>query len=173
MSKFKIISNLFFVLFIALFIFPERAFAICPVCTIAVGAGVGLSRYFGVDDTITGLWIGALTVSMIMWTINWLNKKNIKFIGRKIITTIFYYALIVIPLFYTGIMGHVLNKMWGIDKLLIGIMFGSFFFFIFGLGYQYLKKKNNNKAYFPFQKVVMPVAPLIILTIIFYFLTRR
>lgn len=173
MSKFKVINILFWLLFATLFVFPDRAFAICPVCTIAVGAGVGFSRYLGVDDAVIGLWIGGLTVSMIMWTINWLNKKKIKFYGRKIITTLAYYGLIVIPLFYTGIMGHALNKMWGVDKLLIGIIFGSVFFFIFALGYQYLKKRNNNHAYFPFQKVAMPVAPLIILTIVFYFITRR
>jgi hypothetical protein len=172
MSKFRIFTSLSLSLFAALLLFPARAFAICPVCTIAVGAGVGLTRYFGVDDTITGVWIGGLTVSMIMWTINWLNGKNIKFIGRKIITTVAYYALIVLPLFYTGIMGHPLNKMWGIDKLLVGIILGSVFFFIFGEWYQVLKRKNGGKAHFPFQKVAMPVLPLVILSIIFYFITR-
>jgi hypothetical protein len=33
--------------------------------------------------------------------------------------------------------------------------------------------KNDNKAYFPFQKVAMPIAPLIVLTVIFYYITRR
>lgn len=151
----------------------KKALAICPVCTIAVGAGVGLSRYLGVDDTVSGIWIGGLTVSMIMWTINWFNKKNIRFAGRKIATTVVYYGLIVVPLFYTGLMGHVLNKLWGIDKLLIGIILGSILFLVFGQWYQVLKKKNNGRAYFPFQKVVMPVLPLVILTVIFYFITRR
>lgn len=173
MSKFRILTTLFWLLFATLFVFPDRAFAICPVCTVAVGAGVGFSRYLGVDDLIAGVWIGGLTVSMIMWTVNYLNKKNIKFIGRKILITIVYFGFIVIPLFYTGIMGHPLNKMWGIDRLLLGVIFGSIFFFIFAQGYQYMKKRNNNHAYFPFQKVAMPVAPLIILTFIFYFLTRR
>lgn len=36
-----------------------KAQAVCPVCTVAVGTGVGLSRWLGVDDTITGLWLGA------------------------------------------------------------------------------------------------------------------
>ncbi len=150
MCKLKVLNIVFWLLFVTLFVFPQRAFAICPVCTIAVGAGVGLARYLKVDDAISGVWIGGLTVSMIMWTVNWLNKKNIKFIGRKILITAIYYAIIVLPLFYTGIMGHPLNKMWGIDKLLVGIIFGSVVFFAFGLWYQFLKKKNNNKAYFPF-----------------------
>jgi hypothetical protein len=171
--KLRHLNTLFWLLFATLFVFPNHAYAFCPVCTVAVGAGVGLSRYLGVDDLITGLWIGGLTVSMIMWTINWFNKKNIKFIARNLITAIVYYALIVVPLFYTGIMGHPLNKLWGVDRLLLGIIFGSVSFFVFGEWYQYLKKKNNGHAHFPFQKVVMPVAPLLILTIIFYFITRR
>jgi hypothetical protein len=33
---------------------------VCPVCTIAVAGGVGLCRYLGIDDLISGSWIGAL-----------------------------------------------------------------------------------------------------------------
>jgi small-conductance mechanosensitive channel len=60
---------------------------------------------------------------------------------------------------------------WGIDKLLLGIMLGSATFFAGGIWYYHLKAKNNGHAYFPFQKVVMPVSTLIILSFIFYFLT--
>ncbi len=51
----------------------------------AVAAGIGLSRWLGIDDTITGLWIGGLIISLAIWTINWIIKKNIYFKGRKII----------------------------------------------------------------------------------------
>ena len=40
-----------------------KALALCPVCAIAVGAGIGVSRWLGVDDTITGVWVGGLIVS--------------------------------------------------------------------------------------------------------------
>lgn len=144
----------------------------CPVCTVAVTAGVGLSRWLGIDDTISGLWIGGLIVSLIIWTISWLNKKNVRFMGRKIIVIMGYYVLVIVPLYWARNMGHELNKFWGIDKLLLGIIFGSIGFSLGVWVYYYLKAKNNNQAYFPFQKVVMPVAPLLILTIIFYFLTK-
>ena len=155
----------------------KSVFAICPVCTVAVGAGVGLSRWLGIDDTIVGLWIGGLTVSLIMWTVDWLDRKNWKFKGRKILITLGYYALIVVPLFYvkiggTTIMGHPFNKMWGIDKLLLGIIVGSVFFFLGSLSYIHFKKKNNNRAHFPFQKIAMAICPLIVLSVIFYWLTK-
>jgi len=70
------------------FFFTKKALAVCPICTVVIGAGVGLSRWLGIDDTISGLWIGGLIISMIVWTINWLGKKNIRFKGRNILTII-------------------------------------------------------------------------------------
>ena len=160
--------KLLFSLFIA-----TSVYAVCPLCSVVVGAGIGLSQYCGIDDTITGLWLGGLIVTLIAWTIYWLNKKNIRFYGRKIIVTIMYYAMIIIPLFINGIMGHELNKLWGIDKILLGIIVGSMAFLGGTITHILLKKNNNGRVYFPFQQVVAPVLPLIILSIIFYNLTAR
>ena len=159
------------------FTFAKEVLAVCPLCTVAVGVGVGLSRWLGIDDSITGLWIGGLIVSMITWTISWLDKKNIRFKGIKIITILGYYLLIVVPLYFTGFLGSPQNSLLcfcGLyfDKLLLGIITGSVAFYFGASWYYYLKEKNKGRAYFPFQKVVMPVAPLIILTAIFYFLTK-
>ncbi len=155
-------------------LFAKQALAVCPICTIAVGAGVGFSRWIGIDDSVAGLWIGGLTVSMITWTLSWLDKKNIIFRGRAIITTIGYYLLIVVPLYFMGVMGNPLSTICdcGLDKLLIGIVVGSAAFWFGAEWYYSIKEKNGGHAYFPFQKVVMPVSPLIIMSIIFYFLTK-
>ena len=153
----------------------KQALAVCPICTVAVVAGVGLSRYLGVDDSITGLWIGGLTVSMIIWTLSWFDKKNIHFRCRTLATTVGYYLLIVVPLYFTGIMGNPLNitYFYGLlDKITIGIIVGSIVFWFGADWYFRLKEKNGGHAYFPFQKVVMPVSPLIIMSIVFYFLIK-
>jgi hypothetical protein len=154
------------------FLIAVKAQAFCPVCTVAVGAGVGLSRWLGIDDSITGLWVGGLTVSVSIWTINWLKKKNYNFKLRALITFIFYYALIVLPLFFMGIIGHPFNKLWGVDRLLLGVIIGSIAFYAAGAWYQHLKKKNNDRAHFPFQKVAMPILALVVLSFVFYYLTR-
>ena len=60
----------------------------CAVCTIAVGSCVGLARWLKIDDRITGIWVGALIVSLIAWAIHYLDKKNIHFKGRKILTAV-------------------------------------------------------------------------------------
>lgn len=152
----------------------KSAQAICPVCTIAVGVGVGLSRWLGVDDMISGVWIGGLLASMTAWANTWFKaktkKEKLKFFSLPIIA-IFFYAITVIPLDWAGIMGHPLNKFMGFDKLLIGIAGGTLFF-ILGVGiHYYLKAQNNDKVYFPYQKVVVPVLSLTILSLIFYYLT--
>jgi len=140
----------------------------CPVCTIAVGAGVGLCRYLGIDDLISGTWIGGLIVSLIFWTIDWLNKREIHFLFRKILVSVFFYFIVITPLYWLGIMGHPENKFWGIDKLLFGIISGSLAFILSVLFHNFLIKKNQGKVFFYFQKVVIPISFLVILSLIFY-----
>jgi hypothetical protein len=149
-----------------------KAFAVCPVCAFVVGAGVGLSRWLGIDDSVTGLWVGGLVVALVGWTINWLNKKNIRFYGRKILVTVFYYASVFIPMHYMKITGGAFNKLWGMDKLLLGTAVGSLAFLFASIWYEHLKLKNADKAYFPLQKVVMPVVTLLALSLIFYCITK-
>lgn len=165
------------ILFIGLFslislILSPKVFAVCPVCSVAVGAGIGFSRWLGVDDIITGLWVGALIVSMIMWTINWFHKRNIKFKFSILITILSYYILVVVPLYFTGIIGHLNPFFLFLDKLSIGIILGSFIFWIMSVWYLHLKEKNDGHAYFPFQKVMMPVGTLIVLSFVFYLLLK-
>jgi hypothetical protein len=155
----------------------KAALAVCPVCTVAVVGGIELSRYLGVDDSITGLWIGGLTVSLIFWTIDWLNRKNIRFKGRKILVILGYYALVVFPLYLLKIIHLNLPRYktfcgCGIDKMSVGIAAGSIIFLAAVLLYEYFKKKNNGHAHFPYEKIVFPIAPLIIVSVIFYFLTK-
>ena len=147
----------------------KSAYAVCPVCTVAVGAGLGLAEWLGIDDSISGLWIGALIVSMSLWTINWLDKKNIKFYGRKILIFAAYYAIVVLPLYWKGKIGHPLNRLCGIDKLLFGIILGTVLFSAGVLFHNYIRKKNGDISYFKGQKIVFGIAPLVIASVILYF----
>ncbi len=154
--------------------FALKAQAVCPVCVIAVGAGLGLSEYLGIDDTIGGVWIGGLLITLTIWTINWLNKKN-WFFGNKdlrdILVTVLYYGLTLWPLWGQGFIGNPANHFWGLDKLILGVITGSIGFLIMTLWYDCLKKRRG-RANFPFQKIAMPVGGLIVLSLVFYFLTR-
>lgn len=176
MSNKTIKLTLFLFSVVSLFL-AKTVYAVCPICTLAVGAGVGIAEEFGVDDTIIGLWVGGLTVSLIFWTIDWARRKNYQFKWVDPAIIIVYFLMVVLPLFFIKIkglpiIGKELNKLWGIDKMLLGIALGCIFFFSSAKYYEYLKKKNGGRAYFPFQKVVMPVFPLVVASIFFYFLNK-
>jgi len=160
-----------FLVFCILFLLPLKATAVCPVCTVGVIAGLGLSRWLGVDDTVPGIWIGAIIIAAISWTVKYIRKTRVNFTGMPFVIALIYYGMIVAPLYVKDITGHPLNVLWGIDKLILGIAIGSVFFLIGDSLYGYFKFKNG-KTIFPFAKVVLPIAPLIILSAIFYFITR-
>jgi len=162
-------QKLFAIIVISLFTAIPLAHAVCPVCTVAVGAGLGLAEWLGIDDSISGLWVGGLIVSLIIWTINWLNSRGIRFRTRKILVTIGYYLIIILPLYWKGYIGkNLFNKLCGIDRLLFGIILGSFLFLAGVIIHNYLRKKNENKSYFRGQKIVLAILPLIIASIILY-----
>ena len=140
---------------------------LCPVCTIAVASGVGLCRYLGIDDLISGVWIGAFLFSLFLGTINFLNKKKIKFFLRKPLIFLFWYGIVIIPFLKIGIIGHPLNKFLGVDKLIFGIFSGTIVFSLALLLENYLRKINQGRTFFKFQKVVIPVLFLIILSLTF------
>ncbi len=159
----------------ATLIFSAQAtYAVCPLCVVAIGAGLGLSEYLGIDDTISALWIGALLWGMTDWTIQWFKRKKWLIAwswGRDLLIFLFYYGLTIWSLWDKGYIGHPFHQLWGIDKLLLGIAIGTITLIVSDESYKVMKKNNHNHAYFPFQKVIMPVVALAILSIVFYFIT--
>lgn len=163
----KYLKYLWLLVLVAL---PAKAAAFCPVCTVAVAAGIGLSRWLMIDDTITGIWIGGLIVSSIGWTLNWFQKKKWGFKGLPIVITLLYYGMIIVPLYTTKIIGHPLNTLWGVDKLVLGIVAGTLGFVLGLIGYDLLKVKYK-KSFFHYQKILMVIAPLIIFSLVFFLIT--
>lgn len=162
---------LFLISFFGIF-FTSNVLAqpVCPVCVVAVAGGLGLSRWFGVDDIVSSIWIGALLMALVLWTISWLRKKNWNFKFSDIVVFLLYYLFTYIPLYYAGIIGQATNKIWCIDKVLFGSIVGTLVF-IFALWFNnYLKIKNNGKGYFAYQKVVVPFIILFLSSLIAYFI---
>lgn len=152
----------------------QSAFAVCPVCTVAVGAGLGLSRYFGIDDTLSGVWVGGLILSSSLWLTDWLSKK--KWLKKTrindLIIGVLFYLLVVVPLWFAQIIGHPFNTILGIDKLVFGSLIGIVAF-IFGIWADKYVRKLKGKILFPYQKVAFPVGALVIASLIMYFLTKQ
>lgn len=146
----------------------------CPVCTVTVIAGLSLSRLLGIDDVITSLWIGAFILSFSFITIDWIEKKwpklKIKHFTLPII--VLMYILVIWPLSANESVGLPLNKLWGIDKIIFGIIIGSIVFLL-GVWADKYVRKIKGKQLFKFQKVVFPVLGLIIISLVFFFITNN
>jgi len=170
----RILFKTLLIIFVSLTLMglANQTLAVCPVCTIAIAGGIGLSRWLGVDDSVSGILIGGLIISSIIWFLYWLNKKQIRFKFRWLAIAILFYLMVILPLYWSGIMGHPDNKFFGIDKLLFGIIAGSLAFFLGHSLSNFLKKKNQGKAFFPFQKLILPISFLIILSVLFFYLIK-
>jgi uncharacterized membrane protein YjjB (DUF3815 family) len=66
---------------------------VCPVCVVAIGAGLGFSRWFGIDDIISSVWIGAFMVAITSWTLSFMKKKKWSFDDDGIVITLAYLLL--------------------------------------------------------------------------------
>ena len=84
-----------------------------------------------------------------------------------------YYASTLITLYLKKFIGHPNHTLWGVDKLLLSILIGSVATLAIGELYEHMKRRNDNHAHFPFQKIVMPVVLLLILSGIFYYITKN
>lgn len=132
----------------------------CPVCTVTVVAGLGISRWFGIDDLLTSIWIGAFVLSFSFVFYDWLVKKwpRLKTKYSLYITIFLMYVLAILPLYKTPT----------IDRILYGTALGSAVFLLGAYADKYQRKKIK-KIFFPYQKVIFPVLALILASVIMYF----
>lgn len=135
----------------------------CPVCTVTVVAGLGISRLLGIDDLLTSIWIGGFILSFSFITINWIVKKWPKWNTKRWSWIVFVsmYLLALAPLY----------KAPTFNRIVYGTAIGSMFFLI-GVYADKFQRKKYDKIFFPFQKVVFPVLSLIVATLILYFIIR-
>jgi len=147
----------------------------CPICTVTVIAGLGISRLLGIDDLVTSLWIGAFILSFSFVTIDWINKKwpKLKVETWKLAIFVLMYLFVLVPLKLNHSIGIALNQLWGIDKIILGTFIGSVVFLVGVWADKKARKNHGGKQYFIYQKVAFPVLALIITSLIFYFVTRR
>lgn len=148
------------------------AWAVCPVCTVAVGAGLEGARLLGVDDVITGIWAGGLTLSLFFWTVGWLKKLGVKNVWLQVVLPfVAYYALLAMVYAMPGMVFGA-NTLWGIDKFLLGVVVGTIAFYFGARWYVRIKRENGGHAQFAFQKVVVPLSFLLVATAVFWLITK-
>ncbi len=148
---------------------PMSAFAnpACPVCTIAIGAALPLTRRLGVPDMVAGIWVGAFLAILGYWIIRFFDKRDWRFPGRNAI--ILTLSVASIGFMYLGATKYNPCTYFGflnIDPVLFGTIVGAVLFIATEKLYDFMKARNNGHAHFPFEKVVLPIVALTIASLI-------
>ena len=139
----------------------------CPVCAVVIVSGLSMSRFLGVKDCVVGIWLGALLLAISSGLVLLLKKKNINNIFLNILIYILDYCML-IPLYIGEVPQLIFNAktILFIDEFLFSVLSGSLILFSSSKLYYYTKNKNG-KPHFPFEKVVLPIVNLIVLSIVF------
>lgn len=151
---------------------------VCDLCTLGVVAGLAVSRYLGVDDSVVGVWVGAMVVALIAMTNAYLEKKSIRFRFRDTLIALSYVVFSAISLYYANVIGLRRNtfaysdEIWA-DKVLVSSIVGALVLIAASKTYQWLKAKNGGHAHFPFEKVAIPLVSLALTSGVFYFVTQK
>ena len=146
-------------------LFAREALAHCPLCVAGAAVGITLTRWIGVDDSITGIWIAALLGAMSFWLYNWLliRAPLIRKYGRILKPAI--YILIwgsTLWSFYKFQLIIRMTQIFGLDKLTFGMLTGGILF--------YLVDMIKLKHYFNYQKIVISLGSMIVLSLLIYIL---
>ena len=133
----------------------------CPICTIAIGAGVGVAESLGVPTSVVGLWAGALLTLLGYWAIKFFDKRGWNFPGRNAL--LIGLSVAMIGFAYVGDIDY--TPVWicdvlYIDPILFGAITGMILFMLVEKLYEWMKRKNGGHAHFPFERVVLPVVVL-------------
>lgn len=160
----------------------------CPLCTGAAIGGVAAARFFGVDDSLVGLFLGAFIVSTALWADKML-KKRINLLFQQPLLILISFFLLAVPFYSSGLitdfemvksmpthhgmtgLGIVGLAESGVDKILFGMILGTLAIWgSFSLS-DYIKGKRG-KVLWPYQGLSFMFITLAVLSLILWLITK-
>lgn len=145
-------------------LFIKPVYANCPVCIVTVGGGLLIAKKLGIDDLLVSIWISGLNTAIAFYIASRIKKRIWR---NPIIWALSFYILTIIYLGFTKQLGHPKNIFLGIDKIFFGMTLGIAVFLISVFIDKLIRYKNGGKVIFYYQKVIIPVVLLILVTIVF------
>ena len=158
-----------------LLLVPSKLLAHCPLCTAGAGAAAAGAAMLGVKFEVIGLLIGAFAAALGFYIANRIKRKF--FPGQKWVIVIGTFLLTVLPLLplfdsYTsftiylyGDLGTPLNRVYLIDRFLIGSILGGGVMLAIPYISSGIAKLRDGKR-FPYQSLVVTFITLVILAVI-------
>ena len=142
----------------------------CALCTAAVGATAITMKYFGLDASVIGLFVGAFGVSTGMW----FGKKikeyvpyqlHLLILASFVLTTVPLSGTvsepIYLPVLLFGAPGSVFNKVYWPDKFLIGSVLGGILALVAYYAHITIKRHRGG-VLFPYQGIALTIGILVI-----------
>ncbi|MFA5026235.1 MAG: hypothetical protein WC503_07070 [Candidatus Shapirobacteria bacterium] len=163
------VSFLFLFLVSSLLFLVSPALAQCPICIVTVGGGMLIAQKLGIDDLLVSIWISALNTAISFWLAPKLKYKLFK---NPWILSFIMLGLTLSYFQFTDQLGHLSNRLLGVDKIIFGQSLGLLAMFVGNFIYSFTKDKNDNKTLFPYAKVVFPFVSVLIITLIFKLLFK-
>ncbi len=148
-----------------------QVYAQCPVCIITVGGGLFIAKKLGIDDLLTALWISGLNTAISFWFVSFIKKP--KFLKNPLIWTAIMFASTLFYFASTKQMFHKNNTFLHIDKVLVGLVVGMLVWLLGIILDKLIRKHNNGKVLFFYQKVIVPLAILLATTGLFAVLIKN
>lgn len=151
--------------------FIPTVYAQCPVCIVTVGGGLLIAKKLGLDSLLTALWISGLNVAISFWFVSFIKKP--KFLKNPLLWTVIMFVSTYAYLASTKQMYHKNDTFMHVDKVLVGLIAGTLVWLL-GIGIDKLiRKYNKGKVLFFYQKVIVPLALLIVTSGIFSLLIKN
>ena len=142
----------------------------CAVCTVAIASSLSIARKMGVKDEVVGVWAGALMAILGYWVIRWFDKKNWHFRYRDSLLMVLSIASI--GFMYMGSLDYDPMLFLGflyIDSFLFSSLCGAVGFIGAMNFYEWMKARHGGHAHFPFEKVVIPVLTVFLISLLFHY----
>ena len=154
------ITSLLLLLVHFYYLLPHEASAHCPLCVAGAGAGLTLSRILGIDDSITGIWLGAFIGALAFWFQKAISLKY-KIPQKRSINTLIYimFQSLTIWSFYKFDLIAKHGDIFGYDKLTFGIIVGAITFYLADLLNQLVRVKTK-KILFPYQSIIVSIGSI-------------
>src|SRR3989338_1042491 len=171
---YKILGLLLIPLLSIITIMPS-VMAHCPLCTAATIVGVGVTRSLGWDDSIVGIFVGAMIVSSALWLNNIFKKRNIGGsaylrIGSITLAT---FVLTILGFYFAGLFGPAnIYRIFGIEKIIFGTISGAIVSFATFFTSNEIKRKNEGKVLFNYQTMNITFGALIINALLYWWIFR-
>lgn len=148
-------------------LFPKATLANCPVCIVTVGGGLILAEKLGIDTLLVSIWIAGLNTAIAFMIADKIKKPGIWKNGY--LWSLIFLATALGYVYWSGQAGGG-NNLWGIDKSLLGMSLGTGVFFGAVQIDKFIRSKREGKVLFYYQKVIIPLVSLFIVTLVFNFL---